>query len=108
MRQTRSQLERPRDLGLAALALLLLSFSAACGNDRRAPLDREDAGFDGPVASDAAVDGAPAFSVDFVVQGCSSGSIHGVSCRGAAPLALIFAPVVTGEFSRFFWDFGDG
>ena len=88
--------------GAAAIALV------ACGQSR--PPRGSDAGYDAPASPEVApaTDGAPTLAIEFVAQGCKGTPPLGGPCRGTPPLSVTFSPLVSGDFQRFLWDFGDG
>lgn len=95
---------------------LVLVIVAACGGGGARP----DAGVgpDAFIPDDAAhgPDGAPLSWVDFTATGCAlseappapDGGVAAVTCAGAAPLAVTFAPLASGPIDTWAWTFGDG
>ncbi|HTJ45363.1 MAG TPA: PKD domain-containing protein [Kofleriaceae bacterium] len=100
----------------ASLPFAIAAGLAACGDGSARP----DAGV-GPDAFNPAdgahgTDGAPLAWVDFTATGCAlaeapatiDGGAATVTCSGAAPLTVTFAPIASGAIDTWAWTFGDG
>ena len=82
---------------------------AGCEEDDT-PMTIADGGADADGSLDAPSESETAAlpsSIDFAVLGCPifDGTIP--RCSGPAPLTVSFAPITSGNVTRFLWDFGD-